>query len=282
VSKKTVFSSMAIVLAVALVLSGVAGCARPKPESRMTPTAEVFLPTTTATLEADTTAIPEPTIITTSPNGASEQPEESAAEPGAEATPTPVVISPSTATTEPASTGTGEESADWVLYTVQTGDTLYSIAARYGSSVDAIVSLNGIARPDQIQAGVQIKIPKAGASVPSTSTEGATEYIVRAGDNLQGIASRYGVTVDAIVRANGLANSNFIYAGQKLIIPVGESQQTETTPSSSTGGRVHVVKAGESIDMIASMYGTTRQAIVSANNLANPNWIHVGQELIIP
>jgi putative chitinase len=104
------------------------------------------------------------------------------------------------------------------------------------------------------------------------------EYIVQAGDDLGLIASKFGVTVDDIVRANGLSNPNFIYVGQKLVIPT-TSGGTAPAPS---GGRVHVVKPGETLLMIASMYGTTPEAIAQANGLTNPNWIYVGQTLRIP
>ena len=113
------------------------------------------------------------------------------------------------------------------------------------------------------------------APVPAP-TVSATEvyYIVQWGDTLTWIACRYGTTVEAIKSANGL-RSDFIYAGQRLMIPAGQ-------PSASGQVRYHVVQPGDTLTTIAVAYGTTVEAIVQANGLPNPNYIWVGQRLRIP
>jgi len=276
VNKRSLLPILLVVLMSALVMTSVAGCSRPKPEPRLTPTVEAVEPAETSTPEAVATQVViAPTVITTIPTQPAGQPTAAPAQTEAGATPTLVVI-PTAPAVQPTPAATQEE---WFLYTIQRGDTLYSLAARYNTSVEAISALNNISRPDEIQAGMQIKMPKSGSAPAQTGTTPATtsEYIVQAGDDLGSIASRFNVTADAIVKANGLANPDFIYVGQKLVIPAaGQS------PSAPAAEKIHTVKPGESIDMIASIYGTTRQAIVSANNLANPNWIYVGQKLRIP
>jgi LysM repeat protein len=109
--------------------------------------------------------------------------------------------------------------------------------------------------------------------------EGAnsTVYVVRRGDTLYSLARRYGTTVSAIVRANGLPNSNWIYVGQRLVI-----SGVTAAPSSSSSGSVHVVQRGENLFRIALRYGTTVQALASANNLSNTSLIYAGQRLAIP
>lgn len=102
-------------------------------------------------------------------------------------------------------------------------------------------------------------------------------YVVRRGDTLYSVARRYGTTVNAIVQANGLRNSNWIYVGQRLVIP-----GTTTAPSYSSSGSVHVVQRGENLYRIALRYGTTVQALASANNLASTSLIYAGQRLVIP
>lgn len=279
-SKKVIFS-LGVMALVVLILVSAGGCTRPKPEARATPTAAVGEPVlATATPAPVVTQMVSPTVVTTSPTTAAPQPTGAAGEAGAAPTPTPVVINITPAAT-PAATPVVSPPAggeEWVLYTIQWGDTLYSLAARYGTTVEAIMALNPtLTSPDQIQAGMQVKIPKgAGGSAPVARE--ALEYIVQAGDDLGLIASKFGVTVDDIVRANGLSNPNFIYVGQKLVIPATSGGEA---PAPS-GGRVHVVKPGETLLMIASLYGTTPEAIAQANGLTNPNWIYVGQTLRIP
>ena len=102
-------------------------------------------------------------------------------------------------------------------------------------------------------------------------------HVVRRGDTLYSLARRYGTTVSAIVRANGLRNPNRIYVGQRLVIP-----GTTAASGSSSSASVHVVRRGENLYRIALRYGTTVQALASANNLANTWLIHVGQRLAIP
>jgi LysM repeat protein len=103
-----------------------------------------------------------------------------------------------------------------VWYTVRHGDTLSSIAWRYGVNVWDIVRANpNIANPNRIYAGQRIYIPGGTTPIPS-----GFWYTVRWGDTLSSIAWRYGRSVWAIVQANpNIANPNWIYAGQRLYIP---------------------------------------------------------------
>jgi len=93
---------------------------------------------------------------------------------------------------------------------------LTSIAWRYGTTIWAIASLNGIANVNLIYAGQWLRIPSSGWD---PGPPGPTYYVVQPGDTLSGIAWRYGTTVWAIANANGIWNVNLIYVGQRLVIP---------------------------------------------------------------
>lgn len=119
-------------------------------------------------------------------------------------------------------------------------------------------------------------------------------YIVQQGDTLSSIARTFGTTVQAIAQANNIANPNFITVGQVLIIPgtsgnfdSAANDGSATTPGSSEETAVassgsYIVQPGDSLYSIAQRFGVTVAAIVAANNLANPNFIIAGQQLIIP
>ena len=107
-----------------------------------------------------------------------------------------------------------------------------------------------------------------------------TLYTVVSGDTLYGIARRYGVTLQAIVTANGIVNPNLIRVGLQLTIPGASAPPAPAPPPS--GGTVHTVQAGETLTRIALRYGVSIWTIVSANNIANPNLIFPGQQLTIP
>ncbi|WET83263.1 LysM peptidoglycan-binding domain-containing protein [Amycolatopsis sp. QT-25] len=97
-------------------------------------------------------------------------------------------------------------------YTVRSGDTLSGIAAKFGTSVAALVALNAISNPNLIHPGQTLRLPGSGDS-------GARRYQVRRGDTLSAIAVRHGTTVAALCARNGIANPNKIQAGQWLALP---------------------------------------------------------------
>ena len=172
------------------------------------------------------------------------------------------------------------------VHVVQRGETLWSIATRYGTTINAVARANGLSNTRLIYAGQRLTIPTGGSSGGSASSATSGTYTVRRGDNLSAIARRHGTTVNAIVRANGLANPSYIYAGQRLVIPGGGSSsggQASNSGQASTGDTTtYTVRRGDSVASIAYRYGTTIAAIAQANGLANPSYIYAGQRLRIP
>ena len=104
-------------------------------------------------------------------------------------------------------------------------------------------------------------------------------HIVRRGENLTRIAAYYGTSVQAIARANGLRNPDYIWAGQRLVIPHGGERGAGQRGGC---GCVHIVRRGETLSQIAWRYGTSVWAIAQQNGLGNPNYIWAGQRLCIP
>ena len=109
------------------------------------------------------------------------------------------------------------------------------------------------------------------AAPPET---GETVHIVQPGETLSSIAIRYGVTVEALMAANDLADPNYVYVGQRLVVPGGSE-------AARYGGR-HVVKVGETLTSVAFRYGTTAAALAAANGLRDADFIYVGQVLNVP
>ncbi len=107
-------------------------------------------------------------------------------------------------------------------------------------------------------------------------------HAIQPGETLSGIALQYGVTVPAIMQANGIADPNVIYAGQQLIIPgCGGTPAAPAAPAAG-GQTVHTVQPGESLWGIAAQYGVSIAAIAQTNALADPSVIYAGQQLVIP
>lgn len=151
-------------------------------------------------------------------------------------------------------------------YVVRSGDTLWLLARRFGTTVDAIKKLNGLTG-DELRIGQILKIPTA--EIPGGSY---FEYVVRSGDTLWLLAQRFGTTVNAITDLNGLA-SDALSIGQILKIPsAGE------TPAPYFE---YTVRSGDTLWLLAQRFGTTVDQIKSLNGLRSDN-LNIGQVLLIP
>jgi LysM repeat protein len=161
---------------------------------------------------------------------------------------------------------------------VQPGENLFRIALRYGVTVNAIASANGLANTRHIYVGQRLVIPTSGSpSTPPTSSGGV--HVVQRGENLYRIALRYGTSVQALAAANGIVNTGRIYVGQRLVIPGASSPPPSTPPAS---GSTYVVRRGDTLSAIALRYGVSTWSIARLNNISNPSLIYVGQVLHIP
>ncbi len=170
-----------------------------------------------------------------------------------------------------------------IVHIVAWGETVSSIAARYGVTVGDIVARNHLTEVDRIYAGQQLIIPNAYVGT-SLGSEGQSTHVVRAGENLYRIGLMYGVTTQALVVANGLADADHIYIDQTLIVPQSGSSATDKSADVSRVSVVshHIVQPGETLSGISEVYGVSTAALQTANSLLNPSQIFAGQRLIIP
>lgn len=161
---------------------------------------------------------------------------------------------------------------NFVMYTVKAGDSLYSIAQQYNTTVDKIKSDNKLTS-NTLSIGQVLMIADKTTDATVEECFGEDEvleedyviYVVKPGDNLYSIARKYDTTVSELKRLNNLTSNN-LSVGQELKIP--------------NKRRIYVVKRGDSLYSIANMFNTTVNAIKSKNNLTTNN-LSIGQELII-
>lgn len=182
-----------------------------------------------------------------------------------------------------------EKTTNWATHKIRNGETVSTIARKYGVSIASIVQANNLGRRKQIYAGktLMIPIPPGNTYVERPSSSSAKvknvvekssngKYLVREGDTLWDIAVAHGVSVSRLKAANRLS-SNKIYAGRWLVIP--ESGQI---PASTTAGySKYRVRRGDNLWKIANKFNTTIAALKRANGLVS-NEIYPGMSLMVP
>lgn len=174
---------------------------------------------------------------------------------------------------EPTAVPTAESVPE--TYSVQVGDTLFSIGVRFETTVQALMELNGLADPNTIWVGQALVLRAAREAETPAGSTGTDSYVVQSGDSLSAIALRFNTTVATLASLNSIVNPDLVYGGQTLLVPGGVAA---AAPEPIT----HVVQVGEMLSSIAAKYGVSMWAIAEANNLENINFIWVGQTLVIP
>ena len=159
--------------------------------------------------------------------------------------------------------GTNVDNVNENYYIVKSGDTLYSIAKKYGLTVDELKKMNNLSSNtlsinQKLLVGNDISID-----------DNYDVYVVKSGDTLWGIASKYNTSVDKIKDINNL-NSNNLSIGQKLLVP-----------GNNLGTKKYIVKSGDTLYKIAQNNGTTVTDLINLNNLKTTN-LSIGQVLYIP
>lgn len=155
-------------------------------------------------------------------------------------------------------------------YTVQKGDSLWSIAKRFNVGVNKLKETNNL-NTNLVSVGQQLVIPGV---APSDQTN--VTYKVQKGDSLFSIANAYNTTVDELANLNDLG-TKAIYEGQILLIP--NTGGNSTVPS--TDNIRYIVQKGDTLYSVALKYNTTPSALINKNNLTSDRLI-VGQTLLIP
>jgi len=159
-------------------------------------------------------------------------------------------------------------------YTIRAGDTFFSLAQRFGTTVQAIQRANPGVDPDRLQIGQVICIPRV--APPDQCPPGSFDYVIRAGDTFFSLARRFGTTVEAIQRANPGVDPDTLQIGQVICIPTTEE------PLCPSGTTPYAIRAGDTFFSIARRVGITVDALIRANPEVDPDRLTIGQIICVP
>ena len=153
-------------------------------------------------------------------------------------------------------------------YTIQSGDSWWSIATRHGMDMYQLAQLNGMSINNVIHPGQKIKVKgtiKNGAK-PVKNTN-ISSYVVKPGDSWWSISAKYGLSMYTLAQRNGKTIYTVIHPGDKLTI------------SGQTATRAYTIRRGDTLSGIASRLGVSVSSLATRNRIGNINWIYAGQRL---
>lgn len=267
--RKLPFPTFALLAVPLLAVALLAGCTRERPSVD---------PVEPAAAPGDGAQVQEPAVVLVDT-----------------ATPVP------TATVEPTATPTPE--ARTIPYEVRPGDTVSTIAEKFGTDSQTIRELNLLAT-DDLQVGQVLRVPNVpGVTTPEglpTPTPEPFEYIIREGDTLLSIAIDFGVSPNEIVAANVLRDPNNLVVGQVLQIPgavrveeanvavtgteatPAQDSATASTAEDASSPGTHTIQPGEYLTSIAEQYDVSVAELIAINGIGNPDLVKPGTVLVIP
>lgn len=260
----------------------------PTQPATATATATTALPPTVATTQAPATQVTPPTATQT----------------------TPPTASGPTLTPSPSPTVDRNQFPGTIVHTVRSGDTVGRLAELYGSTIEAIISANGLNSNGLIFVGqglvIPVRIGSPTTAVPATPVNAppaatltpvppsTTTYVVRVGDSLSGIAVRFNTTTTTLAQLNNIVNRDLIYAGQRLTVPTGGGQisplPTAIVLQPGSGGptvtppviRTYRVQSGDNLYNLALRFNVPLSRLIQFNGLLDANRLYIGQVLVIP
>ena len=159
-------------------------------------------------------------------------------------------------------------------YTVQAGDTFYSLSSRFNTTVQNILALNPGVDPNALQIGQTVCVPFFGPAPPCV---GGRYYDIRSGDTFYLISQRFNIPLNTLIRANPGINPNRLQIGQTICLP-----GTMPTGPCPEGAGAYVIRPGDTLYRIAIRYNVSLDRLIAVNHGVDPDALQVGQTICIP
>ncbi len=164
----------------------------------------------------------------------------------------------------------------YTTYRIRRGDTLSTIAERYGTSIASLRSLNNLGRRSTLYAGQNLLIP---SDTNFVSNQQFTYYRVRRGDTLIEIAKKFNTSVSELRKLNSMGRRSMLYSGQKIKVPASQSRARSSSASQISK---YKIRRGDTLYGIAKRFGVKVSEIARHNDISRRAQIRIGQVLSIP
>jgi murein DD-endopeptidase MepM/ murein hydrolase activator NlpD len=168
--------------------------------------------------------------------------------------------------------GTSPES-EITIHIVQRDETLFQIAQTYGTTIDALTTLNSLLDPEKLQIGQRLMIP--GSRINSSGL--LTTHVVQPGETIEMIATRYNSTPDSLSLVNYILNARSLYLGQSILVTQGASGELPDEQVS-----LHIVQPGDYLMRLSVKYAVPIFELAEANELDVMEPLQLGQRIVIP
>lgn len=190
-------------------------------------------------------------------------------------------------------TGSSGAPYGWTGYRVRPGDTLEGIAATFKTSVGTLATRNRLRSVHVIRAGARLDVPRTAARRKparvhtATTRVAATVHVVRSGETVSDIATRYRVSIPAVLKANRMSARSIIHPGDRLVVRAAHTvtRKAATRSAKSAAGpktRPYTVRSGDTLGGIAARYRTTVAGIAKTSRISTRSVLRVGQRLRLP
>ncbi|MEC5210452.1 LysM repeat protein [Psychrobacter sp. PL15] len=202
------------------------------------------------------------------------------------------VTAPAVTPAAPSSKPSRKSTAATKNYKVKSGDGLIALARQFNISTDALASLNSLGTTDSLYVGQTLKVPTSvdftapssssnnSSSASASSSTPTSNYKVKSGDTLIGIANSIGVSAGQVAAVNSSFDANArLQRGQTIKVPVSKievSRQLNNQPTS------YKVQPGDSLTGVANRYNIGLSDLASANGLSNTSNLILGRTITIP